>query len=81
MAEEKDNRLYTPEELYALELGANYIEEHYPDYDTTDKKITLSSKEDVWVVTYELPLFMAGGSPVVEIDKKSTQVVRTYQTQ
>jgi len=78
---DSEKKVYTEAELYALELGADYINKNYPDYDTTDKTLVVSSKDDVWVVTYELPIYMLGGSPVVEIDKKTEQVVRTYRTQ
>lgn len=78
---DSEKRIYTEAELYALELGADYINKNYPDYDTTDKTLVVSSRDDVWVVTYELPAYMLGGSPVVEIDKKTEQIIKVYRTQ
>lgn len=76
-----ETRSYSEREERALELGGAYIAQNFPDFDPTDKKLVISAREDRWVVTYELPIYMLGGAPVVEIDMKSGEIIKVYRTQ
>jgi hypothetical protein len=64
-----------------LKTAEDHIASRWPEFDRVGKKLIISEAQKVWEVTYELPLDMLGGAPVVIIDKSTCKVVRSYITQ
>jgi hypothetical protein len=71
----------TTQEKAALRIGEKFIAGHYADFDKRNKKLVVKDEGDHWEVTYELPEDMIGGAPVVIIDKRTMQVIRSFRTQ
>jgi hypothetical protein len=64
----------------ALKIGQEYIDTHY-SFDKRGTKLVINDLGDSWQVTYRLPENMAGGAPVVIIDKKKMKVLRSFHAQ
>ena len=68
-------------EQQAVAVAKAFISQKYPDFDPTGRRLTVESSSGAWMVTYELPDDMLGGSPVVFIDMKTGAVIRYYRNQ
>lgn len=77
MAAEKP--MTTESELVAI--AGEYVATHYPDFDSSRTKPVVKDLGSKWEVSYVLPQDTLGGTPVVEIDKGSSKVLRAYHTQ
>jgi len=65
-----------------LAITKTYLEEHHPDWMAeTSLQSEITDKGGTWEVTFLLPPDMAGGTPVVLIDKASMRVVEAYHEQ
>lgn len=64
-----------------IELAERAIVKMYPSFDLREFKQVISEDAKFWELTYELPITMLGGVPIVTIDKKTCQVVRIVHTQ
>lgn len=72
---------YTEDELKALSIGEGFIADKFPDYDIKDKVLAIDSKDDKWIIYYKSAPLTLGSSPVVEVDKKTMDVIKAYKTQ
>lgn len=68
-------------ECNVLKIAESYIAEQFPGSVSSDMKPVISKQGDSWVVTYELPIYMLGGSPVITVDKRACKVIDAYRTQ
>lgn len=80
LVDEGDKTVIPTERL--LTITSNYIAEHHPSW-TPELKLQpiILDHGDFWEVSFELPRDMAGGTPVVEISKRTYQVTKAYHTQ
>jgi hypothetical protein len=66
----------------AAKLGQAFIASRYDDFDPSNMPITVRDAADNWAVTYKFPQgTVLGGVPVVLIDKRSKQVVKSYRAE
>lgn len=71
----------TAKEKEALSVAEKFVANRYADFDKRNKKPVLKDAGDHWEFTYELPEDMIGGAPVIIIDKRTMQIIRSYRTQ
>lgn len=62
-------------------VAERYITMHYPDFDSIKYPPIIRDNGEVWIVEYQLPEEMIGGTPVIEVEKSSLSVLRAYRTQ
>nr|WP_041756174.1 YbbC/YhhH family protein [Bradyrhizobium sp. ORS 278] len=65
----------------AARIAERYLAVHYPAFDTIAMPPIVDDEGDVWKVSYELPPNMAGGNPVIVVEKTSWKVLRVYHEQ
>ncbi len=65
----------------ALKIAGSYAAVRFPGSVLPEMKPVISEQKDRWIVTYELPIHMLGGSPVIAIDKNTCKVIDAYHTQ
>ena len=68
-------------EFKVVQIAEQAVAKAYPKYDRRQFPIRLYQKGEIWVFNYDLPDNMMGGTPTVEIDKKTLKVVDVYHTQ
>jgi hypothetical protein len=68
-------------ECQVVWIANSYVAEHYPDFDLAHYKPLVHDKGAVWLVDYEIPDGVIGGTPVVEIEKGANAFIRSYHTQ
>lgn len=68
-------------EQQAVSTAQAFVNEKYPDFDKSRKRIVIKTTDDQWEITYELPDGMIGGAPVVFVDRRTGKVVRSFRTQ
>lgn len=73
--------LMTPTECTVARVAERYITIHYPDFDSIKNPPVIRDKGEVWIVEYQLPEEMIGGTPVIEIEKSSLSVLKAHRTQ
>lgn len=71
----------TEAEKKAVRIAEEFVAVRYTDFDKRNKKPVLTDSGANWEFTYELPENMAGGAPVVIIDKRTMKVIRSFRTQ
>ena len=71
----------TTTESDVLRIAEEYVATHYPDFDRTQSKPVVRDLGSKWEVSYDLPEGTLGGTPIVEIDKGSSKILRAYHTQ
>ena len=64
-----------------IKVAEKYVSEWHADYDTTNTKLVIKDTGEYWRAYYELPEGMVGGSPVMIIDKRTKEVIRSFRTQ
>lgn len=64
-----------------IRVAEKFVSERYADFDKTNKKLVVKDAGDYWEATYELPEDMIGGAPVLIIDKRTKEVIRSFRTQ
>jgi len=64
-----------------IKVAEKFVSEWHADYDTTNRKLVIEDKGEYWEAYYELPEDMNGGSPVMIIDKRTKEVIRSFRTQ
>ena len=66
-----------------LQIAANHVATRFPQSINATKTLPpiMSDKGTMWEVSYELPPGVAGGVPVVLIDKETCSVVSSVHTQ
>lgn len=63
-------------------IAKAYIGEYHPNWkDKLDLPPVIENKGSHWQVSFELPPDLQGGTPVVEINKRSLKVIRIHFTQ
>ena len=68
-------------ECTAARVAERYIATHYPDFDSVKNPPIVRDNGKIWIVEYQLPEGMIGGTPRIEIEKGSFKVLRALQTQ
>lgn len=63
-----------------LRLAESHIASEFPDFDPASLKPVIRDLGNSWEVSYELPAGIAGGTPVVIIEKGSHKVLDVYHT-
>lgn len=64
-----------------LKIAEQYIAKRFLWFDATGKKLMISEKGHLWQLTYQLPIDMLGGAPIITIDKRTCEVVRAVHEQ
>jgi hypothetical protein len=64
-----------------IAAGRDYVKQKFPDFSEDRKTPVVTDAGDDWQFTYELPIDMLGGAPVVLLAKKDLSVSRAYRTQ
>jgi hypothetical protein len=62
-------------EFRVTQIADGVVAKAYPKYDRRKYPMRLTQRDNVWVFDYALPDNMVGGTPTVEIDKKTLAVV------
>jgi len=70
-----------PIECTVTRVAERYIAVHYPDFDSMKNPPIVRDDGTIWIVHYQLPTGTIGGTPVIEIEKSSFEVLRAYRTQ
>lgn len=68
-------------ECNVLKVAEKAIAAHFPDFYPTSLKPVVTEKGKLWELTYELPIGVLGGVPIVVIDKTTCEIVRIVHTQ
>lgn len=68
-------------ETAAVSAARDYVATHFPEFDTVKNPPLVHDNGDTWEVEYELPKGTLGGTPVIVIDKKTLEVLRSSHTQ
>lgn len=68
-------------EYRVAQIGEATVAAYYPKYDRKRFPVRIRQEKDRWVFNYRLPEGAFGGTPTVEIDKKTLKVVDVYQPQ
>lgn len=69
------------EQARAIAAGRDYVAKKFPDFSEDRKTPVVTDAGDDWQFTYELPIDMLGGAPVVLLSKKDLAVVKAWRTQ
>lgn len=65
----------------AINLSDNYVNQQYPMAPREILRPAVRDGGRTWVVTYEAPEGSAGGTPTVEVDKQTGNIVRSSHDQ
>ena len=68
-------------ECTVARVAERYIATHYPDFDSVKNPPIVRDNGNIWIVEYQLPEGMIGGTPFIEIEKSSFKVLRALHTQ
>ncbi len=68
-------------EYKIAQIGDGVVAARYPRYNRKRFPMRITEKGDRWIFDYKLDDNMLGGTPTVEIDKRTFEVVDVYQTQ
>jgi hypothetical protein len=68
-------------ECTVARVAERYIATHYPDFDSVKNPPIVRDNGKIWIVEYQLPEGMIGGTPRIEIEKGSFKVLRALHTQ
>jgi hypothetical protein len=68
-------------ECTVARVAERYIAIHYPDFDSVKNPPIVWDDGKIWIVEYQLPKGMIGGTPRIEIEKGSFKVLRGLHTQ
>jgi hypothetical protein len=68
-------------EYKIAQIGDRIVAAHYPKYNRKRFPVRITEKGDRWIFDYKLDDNMLGGTPTVEMDKRTLKVVDIYQTQ
>jgi hypothetical protein len=71
----------TSTECTVARVAERYIATHYPDFDSVKNPPIVRDEGKIWIVEYQLPEGMIGGTPRIEIEKSSFKVLRALHTQ
>ena len=80
LAQAKDE-LMKDVECAVMRVAERYIVKKFPQFDSMKYSPKVFDEIVRWRVEYELPPNMAGGTPVVFVDKKTLKGVDAYHTQ
>lgn len=64
-----------------LRIAEEEIVKRFPSFFPTSFKQVVSDKGNVWELTYEVPIGVLGGVPIVTIDKTTCAIIRIEHTQ
>jgi hypothetical protein len=64
-----------------LDAANRYVKEKYPYFDTKRYPQQVADLGNAWEVSFVLPNDSKGGSPVVDIDKSTLQLLKIFHTQ
>ena len=72
-----------PDKATAIAVGCAILRADSPNWERQNKNrgCTAERKDETWVVYWELPDGMAGGSPTIELSRFDARVLRIYMTQ
>jgi len=68
-------------ECAAARVADAYVAIRYPDLDTVQNPPVVRDTGETWEIEYQLPSGMAGGTPVIVVEKASLKVVQSFHTQ
>ena len=68
-------------DVEAIAIADSYVAQHYPMSPRHLLRPVAHDRGRSWVVTYEPPPDSAGGTPTIEIDKRSGRVVAAFHDQ
>jgi hypothetical protein len=68
-------------ECTVARVAERYIATYYPDFDSVKNPPIVRDDGKIWIVEYQLPEGMIGGTPRIEIEKGSFKVLRALHTQ
>ena len=65
-----------------IDNARSYIMVHHPEWDKSlALKAVVKDQGSYWEVTFELPPMAIGGVPIIEVDKRSNEIIRALHTQ
>jgi hypothetical protein len=65
----------------AIHVAEEFVVKKYPDFNKANKKLIIIDRGESWLITYELPKGMLGGTPEIFVDKISNKVIKYYRWQ
>ncbi|MDQ4087727.1 MAG: YbbC/YhhH family protein [Pseudomonadota bacterium] len=65
----------------AIDIADVYVAKHYPFSRREYLRPVAHDQGQTWIVTYDLPEDSVGGTPTIEIDKRTSRVVYAHHTQ
>jgi hypothetical protein len=68
-------------EYKITQIGDGVVAARYPKYDRKRFPMRVTEESDRWIFSYKLDDNMMGGTPTVEIDKRTLKVVDVYHAQ
>lgn len=76
------NGLTAMDEQKIITIVKAHVKEHFPQ-SVTDLELRpiFTDRSTYWEVSFELPEFTLGGTPVVWVDKETHKVVKSFHTQ
>ena len=64
-----------------MKIAEDFIAKQFSFFDSTGLTLVISEDDQLWEMTYQLPVHMLGGAPVITIDKQTCAIVRVQLTQ
>jgi hypothetical protein len=80
-AESRRTDMGDSDKARAIAAGRDYVKQKFPDFSEDRKTPVVTDAGDDWQFTYELPIDMLGGAPVVLLSKADLSVTKAYRTQ
>jgi hypothetical protein len=68
-------------DIQAMSIADVYVAKHYPMSPRHLLRPVAHDQGDTWIVTYDAPEDSAGGTPTIEINKRTSRVVYATHSQ